>query len=57
MFGYVGRILNVDLATGKVRVEPLDLEISTKFIGGMGYSSKVIYDEVGASVDPWDPIT
>ena len=51
----MGRVLNIDLATEKIRVEPLDLEIATKFIGGMGYSSKIISDEVGASVDPLGP--
>lgn len=55
MFGYWDKVLSVDLAAGKIGVEPLDSEIVTKFIGGMGYGSKVIYDQVGASVDPLGP--
>ena len=34
MYGYAGRILYVDLTTGKTHVEKLNEEYAKKFIGG-----------------------
>ncbi|MFQ5827142.1 MAG: aldehyde ferredoxin oxidoreductase family protein, partial [Dehalococcoidia bacterium] len=55
MAGYMGKVLHVDLATREVRQESLDPEIASKFIGGMGLSTKILYDEVGPEVDPLGP--
>jgi len=36
MSGYCGKVLRVDLTTGAIRTEPLDLDVAKKFIGGRG---------------------
>ena len=54
-YGY-GRMLEVDLATKKVRVEPTDPSLILNFIGGMGFSNKILYDEVGPDIDPLGPL-
>lgn len=46
-------ILEVDLSKGKLTDVPLNMEFARKFIGGMGFSSKILYDNVGLDVDPF----
>ena len=53
--GYMGKILRVNLSTGKIGEEPIDEEIAKKFIGARGYAAKIIYDEVDPEVDPLGP--
>ena len=55
MFGYAGRILRVDLTTGKTRVEKLDEETAKKFIGGIGLGMKLWLANSKANVNPLDP--
>ncbi|MCD6362552.1 MAG: aldehyde ferredoxin oxidoreductase, partial [Synergistetes bacterium] len=52
---YAGRILRVDLSRGKVRVEELCVDTARAFIGGRGYASKILYDEIDPKVDPLSP--
>ncbi len=51
MLGYAGRVLRVDLATGKSRVEKLDEETARKYIGGIGLGMKLWQDNSRAGVD------
>jgi aldehyde:ferredoxin oxidoreductase len=53
-FGY-GKILEVDLTTRKIEKKDLDAKFTEEFIGGMGFGSKMLYDEVGTKVDPLSP--
>ena len=53
--GYAGRILYVDLATGKTRKEPLDPELAKSLIGGFGINNKLAYDLVPQGTDPLAP--
>jgi len=55
LFGYAGRILNVNLSTGKVRTEPLKEEIAKKYIGGIGLGIRLLLDNSKAGVDPFSP--
>jgi aldehyde:ferredoxin oxidoreductase len=52
-YGWVGKILKVDLSTDKI------YEIETKkyqdFIGGVGIAAKIFFDEVSPEVGPLDP--
>lgn len=52
--GYAGRILRVDLTTGKIEVESLD-EVARKYIGGSGLCAKILWDETTADTDPFSP--
>ena len=42
MLGYAGRILRVDLTTGKTSLEKLDEETAKKYIGGIGLGMKLM---------------
>lgn len=53
--GWAGRILNVDLSSGKIEVEPLSRDFAIKHIGGRGFGTRILYDEVGPEVDPLSP--
>lgn len=55
MYGYTGKILNIDLSTKKIWHQELDKERAEKFIGGTGLGTKILYDEVGPDVDPLSP--
>ncbi|MBS7636659.1 aldehyde ferredoxin oxidoreductase, partial [Candidatus Bathyarchaeota archaeon] len=55
MFGYAGRILHVDLATGKSHTEPLNEEYAKKYIGGIGLGMRLWLDYTKAGVDPFSP--
>ena len=55
MLGYAGRILYVDLTTGKTRAEKLNEEIARKYIGGIGLGMKLWLANSKAGVDAFDP--
>ncbi|MEM2111424.1 MAG: aldehyde ferredoxin oxidoreductase family protein [Candidatus Bathyarchaeia archaeon] len=55
MFGYAGRILRIDLATGRNHIEPLKIEMAKKYIGGIGLGIRLLLDNSKPQVDPFDP--
>lgn len=55
MFGYAGRVLHVDLTTGKTSVEPLNEDYAKKYIGGIGLGIRMWLDYSKAGVDPFSP--
>ncbi len=55
MAGYAGKILRVNLTTGEIKREDLDLELAKKYIGGRGLASKMLADELAENVDPLSP--
>ncbi len=50
--GYTGKLLRVDLTTGRIAEEPLNLDYAEMFIGGSGLASRHLYDMVTAETDP-----
>lgn len=54
-YGWMGKILRVDLSKGKIVKGPLPEELRYNFIGGRGINSKVLYDETGPETDPLGP--
>lgn len=52
---YYEKIARINLTEGTIKVEPLDLELAHKFIGGRGLGTKMLYDEGVATVDPLSP--
>lgn len=52
---YYEKIARINLSTGEIKVEPLDLKLAHKFIGGRGLGTKILYDEGVAEVDPLSP--
>ena len=55
MFGYAGKILHVDLTTGKMSVEKLDSKTAQKYIGGIGLGMKLWLANSKAGVDAFNP--
>ena len=55
MFGYAGRVLYVDLTTGKTHTEPLNEEYAKKYIGGMGLGMRLWLANSKPKLDPFDP--
>jgi len=55
MYGYMGRILRVDLSTKKIEDILLDEGVAKKYIGGSGLAARILYDEIGANIDPLAP--
>jgi len=55
LYGYAGRILHVDLTTGKTRTEPLNEDYARKYIGGIGLGMRLWLDYSKAGVDPFSP--
>jgi aldehyde:ferredoxin oxidoreductase len=55
MKGYQGKYLRVDMATGEVIPERLDEERAEKFLGGYGFVTSTLYDEVPEGADALGP--
>ncbi|RLI03740.1 aldehyde ferredoxin oxidoreductase [Candidatus Bathyarchaeota archaeon] len=55
MFGYAGRILRIDLSTGKTKVSPLSVEYAKKYIGGIGLGMALLLENSEPGVDPLSP--
>jgi aldehyde:ferredoxin oxidoreductase len=50
--GYMGKILNVDLGSGKIQEEVLDESLYKNYIGGYGLAAKLTYDrQKGTKID------
>ncbi len=52
MYGYMGKILRVNLSERKHTVEQLDQELLEGFLGGRGLATVIYASEVEAGVDP-----
>ncbi len=55
MLGYAGRVLHVDLTSGKTHDEPLNEEYARKYIGGIGLGMRLWLENSKAGVDPFSP--
>jgi aldehyde:ferredoxin oxidoreductase len=55
MQGWIGKILRVNLTTGKISTEALDPEIARDYLGARGLGTKIMIDEVDPKVDPLSP--
>lgn len=49
---YYEKIARINLTTGQITVEKLDINLAKKFIGGRGLGTKILYDEGVATADP-----
>jgi len=52
--GY-GKILEVDLSRRKISSRKIEPDFARKYLGGVGFGTRVVYDEVGTEVDPYSP--
>ena len=51
--GYAGKILRVNLSTGNIVSQELDMEMAYNYLGGSGFGTKILWDEVGPDVEPF----
>ena len=55
MHGWIGKLLRVNLSTGKVSMEPLDPDLAKDYLGARGLGTKYFCNEVDPKVDPLSP--
>lgn len=55
MFGYHGKLLQVDLSAKDTKTVELEADDLRRFIGGAGLGARLIYPRVAANIDPLAP--
>ncbi len=55
MHGWVGKLLRIDLTSGKIATEALNPELARDYIGARGLGTRLMFDEVDPKVDPLSP--
>ena len=55
MFGYHGKLLQVDLSAKDTKTVELEADDLRRFIGGAGLGARLIYPRVAANMDPLAP--
>lgn len=55
MHGYAGKILRIDLKTGKTHTEKLTVDYAKKYIGGIGLGMRLWLDNSKPNTDPLSP--
>ena len=55
MYGWAGKILDIDLSTGTIETRALDMELARMFLGGRGLGARLLWDAVGPGIDPLSP--
>lgn len=53
--GYWGKFLDIDLTTRSIKKVEFDDEFARKYLGGVGFGNKILYDRVPAGTDPLSP--
>ncbi|MDY7078359.1 MAG: aldehyde ferredoxin oxidoreductase family protein [Chloroflexota bacterium] len=52
---YTGKWLYVDLTTGKIEPREYDQTLAENYLGGNGFGARMLWEHVGAEVDPLAP--
>jgi len=55
MSGYWKKLLEIDLTKGEITEKELSEDFLRKYIGGAGFTTKIIFDELDPEIDPLDP--
>lgn len=55
MYGWMGKVIRINLNNKEITIEELDKKLSEEYIGGRGFGTKVIFEEVPADTDPLGP--
>jgi len=55
IYGYAGQTLRIDLSAEKTIAQPLNPEWAEEYVGGRGFTSKILYEENPPGVHPFDP--
>ncbi len=54
-FGFFGKIVEIDLTLGDVRIRPLETGLVADYLGGRGLATRLFYDAVDPRCDPLGP--
>jgi len=54
-YGYMGKVLYVDLTNGDIKEEALNPEFAGKYIGDFGLGARLIYDLIEPGIDSLSP--
>jgi aldehyde:ferredoxin oxidoreductase len=55
LYGYFGKQLRVSLDSKEILKENIDASILRKYLGGVGYAARVLYDEIPQGINPLLP--
>ena len=55
MYGYAGKIIDINLTKQEMKIKELDTKEAKEYLGGSGYTAKIIYEEVPKGADPLGP--
>ena len=55
MYGWMGKILRIDLTEHSYEIEDLDEDLAKEYMGGRGLAIKILYDEIDPEIDAFDP--
>ena len=55
MYGYAGKVLEVNLTTGEISTGELDEQDCRDYLGGAGLGAKIYLDRFPGDVDPLSP--
>ncbi|MCS7131503.1 MAG: aldehyde ferredoxin oxidoreductase family protein [Hadesarchaea archaeon] len=55
MYGWAGKLLEVDLSAERIKEVELDEKLARTVIGGRGLGVRLLYERVGPEVSPFDP--
>jgi len=55
MSGYWKKLLEIDLTKGEIKERELSDDFLREYIGGAGFTTKIIFDELDPDIDPLDP--
>lgn len=54
-YGYAGKVLRIDLSREEIKAQELEGDLARGFLGGRGFNSRRLYEEVSRHVDPLSP--
>jgi len=54
-YGYHGKILEIDLSSGRIETKKLDPDIAADYLGGRGLAAKLFFDAIDPTCDPLGP--
>lgn len=55
MDGYAGKILRINLTSGRVSEQRLPPDLIERYLGGNGFGAKILFDEIEEGIDPLGP--
>ncbi|MHA2164033.1 MAG: aldehyde ferredoxin oxidoreductase family protein, partial [Candidatus Thorarchaeota archaeon] len=54
-YGYMGKILDVNLSSGTTTVLDLDRDLAESYLGGKGFGARILFDQLPLQCDPLSP--